>query len=344
MNFFKVFLGFLYSRRRIIAVILIVAAVFALFMYIYGVPVKALIYAGIISAAVTAFAAVGDLVRYYSKYRLLVSLKNEILLTTENLPIAGNGIEERYSELIELLSEAKTALRSETDMRYENTLMYFTMWVHQIKTPISAMSLVLQSSDIEAFPAFSDIAELAEGLQKIEQYVEMALVYVKLDSEDEDLLFRRCPLDKIVKQAVRRFSQQFIRKKIQLIYEPLERDVITDEKWLLFVVEQVISNALKYTARGSVEIRLEEGGGTVLLIRDSGMGIAPEDLPRVFERGFTGNNGRTDKKATGIGLYLCKRVCDKLGCGISANSSCEAGQSFTEIRLDLSDPKIDTRE
>ena len=321
--------------------ILIVAAVFALFMYIYGVPAQALVYAGVICAAVTAFAAAGDLVRYYNKYRLLLSLKNEILFTTENLPAAENGVDELYCELIELLSEAKTALRSETDMRYENTLMYFTMWVHQIKTPISAMSLALQSSDISDL---SENTELAEGLQKIEQYVEMALVYVKLDNEDEDLVFRRCSLDKIVKQAVRRFSQQFIRKKIRLIYEPLEKDAVTDEKWLLFVVEQVISNALKYTSRGSVEIMLEGPEKTVLLIRDSGMGIASEDLPRVFERGFTGNNGRTDKKATGIGLYLCKRVCDKLGCGISASSSCEQGKSFTEIRIDLSEAQIDTRE
>lgn len=338
MRSFNFFLGFLYSRRRIIAVILAVAAVFALFMYIYGVPVQALIYAGVICAAVTAFAAAGDLIRYYNKYKLLDSLKNEILLTTENLPVGDNGIEERYGELVELLAEAKTALRSETDMRYESTLLYFTMWVHQIKTPISAMSLALQSSD------HPENAELAEGLQKIEQYVEMALMYVKLDNEDEDLVFRTCSLDKIVKQAVRRFSPQFIRKRIRLVYEPLEVDVLTDEKWLLFVVEQVISNALKYTSRGSVEITLESPGEPVLLIRDSGMGIAPEDLPRVFERGFTGNNGRTDKKATGIGLYLCKRVCNKLGCGISASSSCEQGSSFTEIRIDMSAKAPDVRD
>ena len=314
-----------------------------MFMYIYGVPVKALVYAGAISAVVTAFAAAGDLVRYYGKYTLLDSLKNEILLTTENLPAAENGIDERYCELIGLLSEAKAALRSETDLRYENTLMYFTMWVHQIKTPISAMSLTLQSSDLGDMP---ETAEFADGLQKIEQYVEMALMYVRLDNEDEDLVFRRCSLDKIVSQAVRRFSQQFIRKKIRLIYEPeeLEKDVLTDEKWLLFVVEQVISNALKYTSRGSVEITLEDPRKNILLIRDSGIGIAPEDLPRVFERGFTGNNGRSDKKATGIGLYLCKRVCDKLGCGISASSGCEPGRSFTEIRIDLSEAGVDTRD
>ncbi len=342
MRSFKFFLRFLYYRRRIIAVILIVAAVFALFMYIYGVPAKALLYAGVICAAVTLFAAAGDFARYYNKHKLLCGLRNEILLTTENLPAGDNEIEQRYGELIEMLSEDKRKLRSETDMRYESTLTYFTMWVHQIKTPISAMSLALQNSD------FPENAELAEGLGKIEQYVEMALLYVKLDNEDEDLVFRRCPLDRIVKQAVRRFSQQFIRKRIRLIYEPLDAEVLTDEKWLLFVVEQVISNALKYTPKGSVAISLETSPelpkGPVLLIRDTGIGIAPEDLPRIFERGFTGNNGRADKKATGIGLYLCKRVCEKLGCEISAKSSCEPGRSFTEIRVDMRRAELDTKE
>lgn len=333
------FLGaFLYSRRRIIAVLLIIAAVFVLFMFIYGVPAAALVYAGIICAVVTLLAAVGDFIRYYGKCKLLDDLKNEILLTTEDLPTADNRVEELYQELIELLSAAKTELRSGADMRYENTLMYFTMWVHQIKTPISAMSLILQNSE------FPENAEFAEVLQKIEQYVEMALLYVKLDNEDEDLVFRSCSLDRIVTQAVRRFSTQFIRKKIRLIYEPLEADVLTDEKWLLFVVEQVISNALKYTSKGSVGISLESPGVPILLIRDSGMGIAPEDLPRVFERGFTGNNGRADKKATGIGLYLCKRVCEKLGNEISARSCCETGHSFTEIRIDLRRAELDVKD
>lgn len=332
MNKLKAFGVYLYSRRRIIVVILLIAAVYSLFMFIYGVPVSALIYAGAICAAVTLFAAAGDFIRYRNKCGLLDDLKNEILLTIEHLPTADNRSEELYKELIEILAEAKTELRSEADKRYENTLMYFTMWVHQIKTPISAMSLVLQNSD---FPNDPENAELAEGLQKIEQYVEMALLYIKLDNEDEDLVFRECSLDRIVRQAVKRFSSQFIRRKIALVYEPLNINIITDEKWLLFVIEQVISNALKYTSKGSVSISLEEKGVPVLLIRDSGMGIAPEDLPRVFQRGFTGNNGRSDKKSTGIGLYLCERVCEKLGCGISARSSCETGQSFTEICIDL---------
>jgi len=133
-----------------------------------------------------------------------------------------------------------------------------------------------------------------------------------------------------VRQAVRAYASQFIRKKIRLEYEPLSCRVLTDEKWLLFAVEQVLSNALKYTKAGSVSITME--AKKTLCIRDTGIGIAPEDLPRVFEKGYTGYNGRADKKATGIGLYLCRRILGKLGHTISIESKLGVG---TTVRLGL---------
>lgn len=328
----KFLLNFLYYRRRIIAVILLVAAVFVLFMALYGVPIKAYIYAGTICAAITVCAAFGDFWRYYRKHKLLCELQYEILLTLEHLPGCDNEVESRYQQLLEILYSEKAALDSAADRRYDNAVMYFTMWAHQIKTPIAAMSLSLQELDTD------ESRELSENLQKIEQYVEMALCYVRLDSESSDFVIRKYPLDKIVKQAVRKFSGQFIRRKIKLIYEPLETDVLTDEKWLLFVIEQLISNALKYIKSGSVEISLLPK--KTLSIRDTGIGIAPEDLPRVFERGFTGNNGRADKKATGIGLYLCRRICKALGHDIEIRSA----QDGTEVLIDLCANELDTRE
>ena len=165
----------------------------------------------------------------------------------------------------------------------------------------------------------------------------MVLCYLRLDSDSTDYLIRRCDLDDIVRQAVRKYSAQFIRKKIQLDYEPLEYSVLTDEKWLLFVIEQVISNSLKYTRSGTVRIYLD---GEDLCVRDTGIGIAREDLPRVFEKGYTGCNGRTDKKASGIGLYLCRRICIALGHSITARSD----ETGTEIRIGLQREKIDTRD
>ncbi len=324
--------NFLYYRRRIIAVILLVAAVFVLFMALYGVPLAAYVYAVTICTVITAAAAAGDFRRYYAKHKLLRELQYEILLTLEHLPECENEVEQRYQQLLETLFTEKTSLESAADKRYEDAVMYFTMWAHQIKTPISAMSLALQETDTE------ESRELSENLQRIEQYVEMALCYVRLDSESSDFVIRGYSLDKIIRQAVRKFSGQFIRRKITLVYEPLRVEVLTDEKWLLFVVEQLISNALKYTKSGNVEISLRPE--KKLSILDTGIGIAPEDLPRVFERGYTGNNGRADKKATGIGLYLCKRICKALGHGIEIRS----GKDGTEVLIDLREKEIDTRE
>ena len=158
----------------------------------------------------------------------------------------------------------------------------------------------------------------------------MVLVYLRLDSESKDHVFRKCDLDQIVRGEVKKFAGQFIRRKIGLRYEPLGCEVLTDEKWLAFVVEQVISNALKYTEEGEIAITLEES--KTLCIRDTGIGIAPEDLPRIFEKGYTGYNGRADKKASGIGLYLCRRICTQLGHRIWAESAPGVG---TVIKIDL---------
>lgn len=330
----KFFLDFLYSRRRIIAVFLLVGVAFTLLLLLYNVPFSAIMYSIIVCAVITAAAAFGDFWRFRKKCRLLSELQNEVLFTLERLPAADNECESGYRELLETLFAEKNALLSAADKRYEDASEYFAMWAHQIKTPITAMSLALQSCD------FPEKDELTEYLQRIEQYVEMALCYVHLDSDESDLVIKKHSLDDIVKQAVRKFSKQFIRRKLTLVYEPLNVDVLTDEKLLLFVIEQVLSNSLKYTKRGSIEISLESPDTPVLLISDTGIGIAPEDLPRVFKRGFTGNNGRSDKRATGIGLYLCKRICEKLGHGISAMSD----NTGTRIRIDMRTANIDTRE
>ena len=332
------FLSYLHSRRRTIAVGIAIGAVFAVLMILYGVPTAAATYAALVCGVIVLAAAAWDILRYMKKRRVLRELQSEILLTLERLPEADDDIEDGYGRLIEMLFDEKNSLVSAADRHSEDASDYFAMWAHQIKTPITAMSLALQSSDLP------EKGELSEYLQRIEQYVEMALCYVHLDNDESDLVLKTHSLDGIVKQAVRKFGGQFIRRKLTLVYEPLNVDVLTDEKLLLFVIEQVISNALKYTPRGSIEITLESPpehpDAPILLIRDTGIGIAPEDLPRIFERGFTGNNGRSDKRATGIGLYLCKRICTRLGHTISARSD----EHGTEIRIDMRAPDVDTRE
>lgn len=179
--------------------------------------------------------------------------------------------------------------------------------------------------------------ELSEELGRIEQYVEMVLCYLRLDSDTTDYIIREYDLDGIVKQAVKKFASGFIGRKISLNYQPLCCTVLTDEKWLLFVIERVLSNALKYTRHGSVTINLEEP--RTLCVTDTGIGIAPEDLPRIFEKGYTGYNGRADKKASGIGLYLCRRICKNLGHKITAAPAKGGG---TTIRIGLEYTRLET--
>lgn len=183
------------------------------------------------------------------------------------------------------------------------------------------------------FPIYRDGQEVRRLLWEKGNTVEMVLVFLRLDSSTTDYVIRRHSLDDIVRPAVRRFAGEFIRRRLRLEYQPLDHTVVTDGKWLGFVVEQVLSNALKYTASGSVTIAMD---GDDLCIRDTGMGIAAEDLPRIFEQGFTGVNGRRDRRASGIGLYLCRRICGNLGHTIRASSVPNQG---TEIRIGLGQKK-----
>ena len=302
---------------------LIVCAVFAVVFSLYELPLAPVLYGAVLSGFFGVVFIATDFVYYRRKRTALQRLADEITLSAENIPLPRNGIEEDYTKLIHTLYDSLKAAENEAAEKLSDMTDYYTMWVHQIKTPIAAMGLILQNGDS---PEYS---ELSENLQKIEQYAEMVLCYLRLDSNSSDLVIKKYDLDSIVKQAVRKFSSQFIRRQLKLVYKPLEKTVLTDEKWLLFVIEQIISNAVKYTPSGEVEIYCEEP--LTLCIRDTGIGIAPEDIPRIFEKGYTGCNGRLDKKASGIGLYLCRRICGKLGHKITA----ESGDSGTVIRLYL---------
>ena len=193
---------------------------------------------------------------------------------------------------------------------------YYTMWTHQIKTPIAALRLLLQGEK-----------QQLEELFKIEQYAEMALHYARLDSISSDLLFQTQDVAAILRAAVRKYSILFIGSGLSFALEEFSLHEVTDEKWLSFVFEQILSNALKYTQDGAIQIygldrqgEKTHGEAAFIVIEDSGIGIREEDLPRIFERGFTGHNGRMDKRSTGIGLYLCRQILDRLSHTIRVES------------------------
>ena len=191
------------------------------------------------------------------------------------------------------------------------------------------MRLTLQNEDTPLS------RRLTAELGRVERYVEMVLAYLRLDADSTDYVLRECDLDPIVRGAVKKFAGEFIDRHLTLECPPTNIRVLTDEKWLSFVLEQLLSNALKYTPEGKISIHME--APATLCIADTGIGIAPEDLPRVFEQGYTGYNGRGDKRASGLGLYLCRRVCRNLGHTISAESELGRG---TTIRLDLSRKRL----
>lgn len=203
-------------------------------------------------------------------------------------------------------------LNDSMNMKYSDMVDYYTMWVHQIKTPIASMHLILQKEDSE------DSRRLRAELFRVEQYVQMVLCFLRLDSDFTDYVIKEYRVDDIIRPAVRRLAPQFIMKKLSLEYEQTDEVALTDEKWLSFVVEQVLSNAVKYTSAGSISIKCD---GDRLVISDTGIGIAAEDLPRIFDKGYTGFNGRADRKASGIGLYLCRRICDNLRHSIKVESA-----------------------
>ena len=315
-----------YLKRQYKLLLLLAGAVciFTAVFFLYDVPPEAPLYAGGLCLMLgLALFAVGYR-RFLLRHRELEYLLRRAGEKALPLPPAQGLLEEDYQALLQAVCRDRARLAAEKENRLREQTDYYSLWVHQIKTPIAAMDLLLQ----EGGGPRRD--ELEVELLKIRQYVEMVLSYLRLGSDCTDYVLREYDLDGIVRQAVRKFARMFILKKITLDFQETGRQVLTDEKWLLFVIEQVLSNALKYTPAGGT-IRIYGDGGA-LIIADSGIGIREEDQARVFEQGYTGYNGRADKKSTGIGLYLCKEVMDRLEHGISLTSRPGEG---TAVRLEL---------
>lgn len=306
--------------------------IFLVVFALSALPLRAVGYGLLLFLVIGGGYTALDFHRFRKRQSQLTEALKSVGVSLEGLPAAETPLEETYRALLEELSRQKRQSESEYDSRYTEMMDYYTMWVHQIKTPIAAMRLLLQSEDAP------DKGEIAEQLFKTEEYVEMALQYLRIGDISADLKIRQYPLDGIVRQAVRKYSKSFIRKKLSLDYQELDCVVITDEKWLLFVIEQILSNAIKYTRKGKISIYMDPERPKTLIIEDTGIGIDAEDLPRIFEKGFTGYNGRTDKKSTGIGLYLCKRVMNKLNHGIWITSVVGEG---TRVALGLESAKLE---
>jgi signal transduction histidine kinase len=386
------------ERRRTIGFFLAGMLLFFLVCLLYHMEnLSNLLYAFFLWAFSALCFGIFDFLKYVRKYEAFRAAIGNAENLLELLPSPSGAMDRQYHLIIEKLANDLRRLKSEISLKDSDMSDYYSMWAHQIKIPISAMRLLLQSSgenvgagieetggegtgegnderrgvstgedkidgtaenigtgneegSIAIAAVRSDASSgqnsrkisadesrskpviilLSEELFKIEQYVDMVMYYQRLESISSDFLFRKYDLYDIVKQTLKKHAILFINSKLSLDLQEFECFVVTDEKWLQFALGQIISNALKYTPRGIISIYLEiSAGNAQLVIRDTGIGIRPEDLPRIFEQGYTGYNGRLDKKSTGIGLYLCKRTLDKLSHTIEVSSEVGKGTKVT---------------
>lgn len=322
----KLFLDYISKIKFYIILQLFPVMLAEIIFFLYQLPIEPMVYVTVFWLITGICACLNGFYRYRKKVEQLelIAAAPDINLSQMDSPV---GQDERFQqEIMQQLNQMRIDVENASQKSSEDMTDYYTMWAHQIKTPIFALRLLLQESTEENKEKLSE-------LFKIEQYVEMVLGYLRTEDMSSDLKLSRCSLDRIIRDQIHKYAGIFVSKKLTLTYESISQDVLTGEKWLGFVIGQILSNALKYTRTGGIRIYLEKKlsldtddvsisirnddcnkvENLTLIIEDTGIGIRAEDIPRIFEKGYTGVNGRDDNRATGIGLYLSNKIMGKLG-------------------------------
>ena len=308
--------SYLKKNLKIYLLLIVFIFIFILIFYLYNLPFEVLFYSSSLCFIVALIVSIIDFNNYRKSYLDLKYLESNILNNMEDLSKSLDIRVEYYQKIIERLHNEVEKLKIDDNKKMENLADYYSMWIHQIKTPIAAINFLLDNEEI-------DVKAFRQELFKIERYVEMVLTYIRLGSETSDYVITSINLDEVVRENIKKYATLFINKKIKLNYVSHETYVISDKKWLGFAFEQLLSNAIKYTkSGGEISINISE---SKLIIEDNGIGIYEEDLPRIFEQSFTGLNGRYEKKSSGLGLYLCKKTLDKLQHKIEITSKVNKG-------------------
>lgn len=359
---------YLKNKKSNIIQVVLVYVVLLLVIWLYNLPYYEAFSFGIeLYGALYLVYLIYDYTVFAGKIRTLERNIRADDIQNIALPDKKNAVEAMYADIIVKLQEQKRKQYDASIEASRNLKDYYACWAHQIKTPIAAAKLIVQSlgdvvrdiennssgsydndsdndsgnDSVDCSDKYSDnvenyvendlkkldrkLYELNHEMFRIEFYTDAVMDYLRLEDISSDYEFRQCRLDVAVRRAVKKFAPLFIGRHISLHIEKLEHSVCTDSKWLEFIIEQLISNAVKYNKDGgSVKIYTLYGSECInntflddtslqLIIEDTGIGISEEDIPRIMERGFTGYNGRLDKKSSGIGLYLCKKAADRLG-------------------------------
>lgn len=274
-----------------------------------------------------------NLSRYFSEIDYTINNVKEDIINS--LPEPKTYEQSLYYKLMKnIYNEQNQKIYNLHKEKIEN-LEYTNSWVHEIKTPIAVSRLVIENSEGKSKEEI--LNSLEEELDKIESKVEQALYYSRVDDFSKDYLISEVNLEKIIKELVKKHAKTFINKKIKINIKDTDIEVLSDKKWLYFIIDQILCNSLKYTNElGVINISTEiNEKGKIIIIEDNGIGIKKEDLSRVFEKGFTGHTGREIQSSTGIGLYLAKRLSGKLGHGITVES---IYGEYTKVKINF--PKI----
>lgn len=241
---------------------------------------------------------------------------SERYLISEVMELPEQAEDQVYYRLLKMAGKSMLEQISEVKRERLEYKEYIEQWIHEIKTPITAMKLLCENHRTDW------TKELLLELEKTNRFTEQALYFARSEYTEKDYSVREIALAQVVHQAIADNKYLLLQSGICLEVEEIQDTVYSDEKWVRFILNQLIANAVKYRA-GQPVLRFSacrQQNQVVLMVEDNGIGISPADLPRIFEKGFTGQNGRIVQQSTGIGLYLCKRLCEKLGIGISANS------------------------
>lgn len=330
--------------------IVTMSCIHLLYMYLIGARKQDVVYAAVLDAMIIIITVLAGFLGYSSKVKALSNALERPVEEQAQLPEAADDVEMLYHRLLENQSIARSESESSAAIRQSQMRDYYSMWVHQIKTPISAMKLLLEAEREELGQLMCDdeqsqcllsdnMNSFEDELFRIEEYVGMALQYQRVSSTENDFVLEKVSVDGVIRDTIKKYAKIMIRRHIGMNYSGTVQEVYTDGKWLAFILEQLLSNAIKYTPQGVVTIETaEEKDRFFITIKDTGIGIKAEDLPRVFEKGYTGYNGHADKKATGIGLYLCRQMADKLGHTIRMESEIGKGTKvWIGVDLDYSD-------
>lgn len=323
----------LFFKEKVITILLLLFGIITIeiFLMAYNVGMFIKIYIPLI---IMGLYMISIIIEYFKRkkfydnlLKMLEELDEKYLITeiikTPNFlegQIFKNSLEQIDKSMLENVNKYKYMT--------EDYKEYIELWIHEIKIPIATSKMVIENNK-NAITKSID-----EELDKVENYIEQALFYARSNTVEKDYYIRKVVLKEIVNESIKKNKSSLIQEKISIDIHDLEIEVNTDNKWIVFILNQIIQNSIKYRKKENsvMEIYANQGKENVILyIKDNGIGIKQGEITRVFEKGFTGTNGRlSNKKSTGIGLYLCKKLCNKLGIGIELNSVQNEG---TEVKL-----------